>query len=226
MSTMQTIHLGYKDYTVTDATYEKIVALVHAERICKNCEQPYSSDNPEALKNRCLACVKKQSSLPYIGKHRLFTSEYHCFKEKDGYLSLASPSAESLSRSVNATLQFYGFSYPVEWEGKRIYNEWSVSGSPEQDTCVMLEAYVELWHEAKRKYDTKKVEFFSFKHKGFLPVNRRKKYVRELFRKATAIIEQSKDARGQYHIQGNTFYFLPEHWVNVEAVKLVEYTKL
>jgi len=74
--------------------------------------------------------------------------------------------------------------------------------------------------------EPKKVEYFSFKHNGFLPVNRRKKYVRELFRKATAIIEQSKDARGQYHIQGNTFYFLPEHWVNVEAVKLVEYTKL
>ena len=226
MSTMHTIQLGYKDYTVTDATYEKIVALVNAERICKVCEQPYTSDNPEALKNKCLDCVKKQSSLPYIGQHRLFTSEYHCFKGADGYLSLASPNAESLSRSVNATLQFYGFSYPVEWEGKRIYNEWYVSGSPEKDTCVILAAYVEYWQDAKRRYDSKKVEFFSFKHKGFLPVNRRKKYVRELFKKATAIIEQTKDERGQYHIQGNTFYFLPEHWVNVEAVKLVEYNRL
>ena len=71
---MQTIHLGYKDYTVTDATYEKIVALVHAERICKVCEQPYTSDNPEALKNSCLACVKQKSNLAYIGQHRLFTS--------------------------------------------------------------------------------------------------------------------------------------------------------
>jgi hypothetical protein len=70
---MHTIQLSYKDYTVTDATYEKIVALVNAERICKICEQPYTSDNPEALKNKCLGCVKKQSSLPYIGKHRLFT---------------------------------------------------------------------------------------------------------------------------------------------------------
>jgi hypothetical protein len=181
MSTMQTIHLGYKDYTVTDATYEKIVALVHAERICKVCEQPYTSDNPEALKNKCLACVKQKSSLAYIGQHRLLTAEYHCFQGTDGYLSLASPSAESLSRSVNATLAYYGFSSPLEWEGKRIYNEWYVSGSPEQDTCVMLEAYVDFWHEAKKKYDSKKVEFFSFKHKGFLPVNRRKKYVRELF---------------------------------------------
>ena len=226
MRIMHTIHLGYKDYTVTDATYAKIVALVTAEWICKVCEKPYTSDNPEALKNKCLGCVKQQSSLPYIRQHRLLTSEYHCFKDAQGYLSLASPSAEALSRSVNATLQFYGFSYPVEWEGKRLYNEWSVSGSPEKDRCVMLAAYVELWHEAKKKYDSKKVEFFSFKHKGFLAVNRRKKYVRELFRKATAIIEQSKDARGQYHIQGNSFYFLPEHWVNVEAVKLVEYTKL
>jgi hypothetical protein len=226
MSTMQTIQLGYKEYTVTDATYEKIVALVNAERICKNCEQPYTSDSPEALKNKCLGCVKKQSSLPYIGKHRLCTAEYYCFKAKDGYLSLASPSAESLSRSVNATLAYYGFSYPREWEGKRIYNEWYVSGSPEQDRCVMLEAYVEYWQEAKRRYDSKKVAFFSFKQKGFLPVNRRKRYVRELFKKATAIIEQDKDERGQYHIQGNTFYFLPEHWVNVEAVKLVEYNKL
>jgi hypothetical protein len=74
--------------------------------------------------------------------------------------------------------------------------------------------------------DYQKAEFFSFKHKGFVSVNRRKKYVRELFRKATAIIKRSKDERGQYHIQGNTFYFLPEHWVNVEAVKLVEYNKL
>ena len=226
MSTMQTIHLGYKDYTVTDATYEKVVALVHAERICHVCEQPYSSDNPEALKNTCLACVKQKSSLVYIGQHRLLTAEYHCFKAADGYLSLASPSAETLSRSVNATLAYYGFSYPLEWEGKRIYNEWYVSGSPEQDTCVMLEAYVEFWQDAQKKYVSKKVDLFSFKHKGFLPVNRRKKYVRELFRKATAIIEQSKDERGQYHIQGNTFYFLPEHWVNVEAVKRVEYTRL
>jgi hypothetical protein len=223
---MQTIQLGYKDYTVTEATYEKVVALVHAERICKVCEQPYTSDNPEALKNTCLACVKAKSSLVYIGQHRLLTSEYHCFKAADGYLSLVSPSAESLSRSVNASLEFYGFSYPHEWEGKRIYNEWYVSGSPEHDSCVMLEAYVEYWQEAKRRYDSKKVEFFSCKQKGFLPVNRRKKYVRELFRKATALIEQSKDERGNYHIQGNTFYFLPEHWVNVEAVKLVEYNKL
>jgi len=51
---MQTIHLGYKDYTVTDATYEKVVALVHTERICKVCEQPYTSDNPEALKKQML----------------------------------------------------------------------------------------------------------------------------------------------------------------------------
>jgi hypothetical protein len=223
---MHTIQLGYKEYTVTDATYEKIVALVNAERICKLCEQAYTSDNPEALKNKCLACVKQKTTLAYIGHHTLLTEAYHCFQGTDGYLSLASPSAESLSRSVNATLAYYGFSYPREWEGKRIYNEWYVSGSPEQDTCIMLEAYVEFWHEAKKKYDSKKVEFFSFKHKGFLPVNRRKKYVRELFRKATAIIEQSKDARGQYHIQGNTFYFLPEHWVNVEAVKLVAYNKL
>jgi hypothetical protein len=223
---MQTIQLGYKEYTVTDATYEKIVAFVHAERICKLCEQPYTSDNPEALKNKCLACVKQKSSLPYIGKHRLCTAAYYCFKDTDGYLSLASPGAESLSRSVNATLEYYGFSSPREWEGKRIYNEWYVSGNPEQDTCVMLEAYVEFWQEAQKKYDSKKVEYFSFKHKGFLPVNRRKKYVQELFRKATAIIEQTKDARGQYHIQGNTFSFLPEHWVNVEAVKLVEYNRL
>jgi hypothetical protein len=226
MSTMQSIHLGYKDYTVTDATYEKIVALVNTERICKVCEQPYTSDNPEALKNKCLGCVKKQSSLPYIGQHRLLTTEYHCFKGTDGYLSLASPSAESLSQSINATLEYYGFSYPREWEGKRIYNEWYVSGSPEQDSCVMLEAYVEYWQDAKQRYDSKKVEVFSFKHKGFLPVNRRKKYVRELFRKATTIIEKSKDERGKYHIQGNTFYVRPGHWVNVEAVKLVEYNKL
>jgi hypothetical protein len=223
---MQTIQLGYKEYTVTDATYEKIVALVHAERICKVCEQPYTSDNPEALKNKCLACVKQKSSLPYIGHHKLLTEAYHCFKGTDGYLSLANPGAESLSRSVSATLAYYGFSSPREWEGKRIYNDWYVSGSPEKDSCVLLEAYIEFWHEAKKKYDAKKVEFFSFKHKGFLPVNRRKKYVRELFRKATAIIEQCKDAQGQYYIQGNTFYFLPEQWVNVEAVKLVEYNRL
>jgi hypothetical protein len=226
MSAMQTIQLGYKEYTVTEATYEKIVALVHAERICNVCEQPYTSDNPEALKNKCLACVKQKSTLVYIGQHRLLTSAYHCFKGTDGSLSLASPSAESLTRSVNATLAYYGFSSPREWEGKRIYNEWYISGNPEQDTCVMLEAYVEFWQEAKEKYDSKKVEFFSFKQKGFLPVNRRKKYVRELFKKATAIIEHTKDARGQYHIQGHTFSFLPEHWVNVEAVKLVEYNRL
>ena len=88
--------------------------------------------------------MKQKSSLVYIGQHKLLTAEYHCFKAADGYLSLASPSAESLTRSVNATLAYYGFSYPLEWEGKRIYNEWYVSGRPEQDTCVMLEAYVEF----------------------------------------------------------------------------------
>jgi hypothetical protein len=64
---MQTIHLGYKDYTVTDATYEKIVALVHAERICKLCEQLYTSDNPEALKKQMLSLREAEE---YTGIYR------------------------------------------------------------------------------------------------------------------------------------------------------------
>ena len=219
---MKEIKLGYKDYTVTDATYDKIVALVQNERVCKSCQQTYTGENPEVLKNRCLSCVKKSTKLEYIGKHNLLTSLHYCFKDTDGYISTASESAESLSRTVNGTLQYYGFSYPFEWDGKRLYREWSVAGNPATDNCLILEASIEFWNEAKGKYDYKKVMFFSFKNKSWVAINRRKKYIQQLFKQATANLELMKDEKGHYIINGNTFFFLSEHWINTEAAKLAD----
>jgi hypothetical protein len=127
---------------------------------------------------------------------------------------------------VNGTLQYYGFSYPFEWEGKRIYNEWYLAGNPEKDSCVVLSGYIEFWNEAKNKYDSKRIEVFSFKHKHYIPVNRRKQYVRDLFKKAETVIEKTKDDKGHYNYNGNSFFFLPEHAINTEAAKLADYNKV
>ena len=129
---MKIIKLDYSDYTVTEETYNKVVALVQSERVCKVCQRVYTGENPEALRNKCLTCVKQSTKMEYLGKHKLFTSDYYCFKGRDGYIHLTSPSLETLSRSTNGTLEYYGFPYPTEWEGKRIYNEWSVYGEPEK----------------------------------------------------------------------------------------------
>jgi hypothetical protein len=223
---MKSIKLEYTDYTVTDETYKKIVSLVQTERVCRVCEKTYTADNPEALKNQCLNCVKGKSNLEYVGRKRLFTQDYYCFKGTDGDISIADNGSEAISRSVNGTLQYYGFSYPFEWEGKRIYKDWYVAGNPEKDSCVLLSGYIEFYNDAKKRYDSKKVEFFSFKNKQYIPVNRRKKSVRDLFRKAQAVIEKTKDDKGHYNYNGSSFFYLPEHAVNTEAAKRADYTQV
>lgn len=238
---MKTIKVEYSEFTVTDETAQEILQIINGQKICNRCNQQYTEDNPEVSKNRCLKCILETNPEleyieavmedTYIGlgqasqKRPLYL--YKLIKEEQhakGSIYFSSPNGEynKPSYSSKRTLKHYGFNPPEKWTNEQytdrnFYDEWLIRGDFTAQNVIMI--FNKLGYEGKYLY------FLAFKNGETIILNKRKKSIQQLFKKAEAMIE--KDDKGHFFVNNRfgerqTYYYLPEWEIEKLVTELAE----
>src|SRR5947209_3902088 len=186
----------YHEYFVGDEAYQQIVALVAAHKYCTHHYQnrhPYTQDNPCVGKNICLEhLLQKQRNLTrleIVGVADGNRSTYYFVDEKGYVYTSIEDSSDEARRDVMETLSFYGFSPPkiVASRGKMVdfYSHYATLYGDLRSASVMVLVY---------NQSSEKVKGLFLLYKGGSPKELTRKS--ELYHRAEALVEASKDTRG------------------------------
>lgn len=187
--------------------FEQISAIAAANRVCQVCASPYTKENPMVVRNTCLACfmrsevVRREKPLTFTGeagKDSAGDMQYQ-FIDADGYLYQVDSGSEctQLQRDIYQTLLHWGFRLPetVSRNGhERSLNDhsWSIYGDFRTNPVIVCK-----YHEYYG--DHLEAVFLVYKDTLAVEVNKRLKAIQQLFQKARAHIEATRDEQGYYH---------------------------
>ncbi len=104
---------------VSPEIYDQVLSLVKANCVCGKCEQTYTQDNPQVVRNFCKKCFLRHTeysyNLRYIGllKQEPGGKAYYRFiGEKDVYVTHSDQDMSRFStynKSPRETLKYWGF---------------------------------------------------------------------------------------------------------------------
>lgn len=196
----------YDEYAVTEEAYAQICALVHDNKLCTSDYRdphPYTQDNPCVGKNICLVHMsKKHPHLTYTGTWAQWRSGKndgalaHVFVDEKGYVYLSTEdNSTDLQRSIGDTLSYYGFIAPTQItsRGKSVdfYPHYARLHGDFKTASVIVMAY---------EHHSEKVKGLFLLYKNNAPRELSRKS--DLYARADELVESSKDAQGEYHING------------------------
>lgn len=195
----------HNEYFVSDEAYAQIAQLVMANKYCTHdyrARHCYTADNPCVGKNICLQhLLEKQRNLTRLditGKENDRTIYY--FTDEEGYVFTSTEdSSEEAKKDVIGTLSFYGFTPPatVASRGRMVnfYAYYSTLYGDIRNASVIVLVY--------NQYNEKiKGVFLLYKNGEAVELQKRGDH-KTLYARAEALVEQTKDTRGQYHINGH-----------------------
>lgn len=195
----------YNEYFVSDEAYAQIVQLVMANKYCTHdyrARHPYTADNPCVGKNICLEhLLEKQRNLTrlVITGHENNRTMYY-FTDEEGYIYTSTEaSSEEAKKDVLGTLSFYGFTPPqtVASRGKMVnfYAYYSTIYGDIRNASVIVLVYNQYTEKIKGV-------FLLYKNGEAVELQKRGDH-KTLYTRAEALVEQTKDTHGQYHINGH-----------------------
>jgi len=194
---------NYHEVIVSDEAYERIVAIVEANQVCKLCSKPYTEKNPQVAEHTCLTCFLKREAnqhLIFIGLHSETTyTTYYSYRDSKGYIYLSSTATDKAAeRSNYDTALHWGFIVPGTFlrngeDHKLASSYWSIYGNFRKNPVIVIE-YWEGYGERLR------VAFLSDQAGNLAELNKRKGDIRKLFSQARAQVDATRDEQGRYHI--------------------------
>jgi len=196
----------YNEYFVSDEAYEQIVQLVQANKYCvhdyRN-RHAYTENNPCVGRNICLEhLLQKQGHLTQIdvvGMTADNKSIYY-FTDAKGYVYTSTEdSSDEAKQSTDETLTYYGFTPPatITSRGKSVafYSYYATLHGDLHNASVIVLSY---------NQSSEKVRGLFLLYKGGLVKDFSKKS--DLYHRADELVEATKDANGDYHINGRSHY--------------------
>jgi len=203
---MNYVYLDNKnhEFLVDDETYGAIVALVQAHKLCVSSYQdrhPYTDDNPCVGRGICLQHVlKKQPHLVYAGSLHVDAHgrHIHRFLDEQGVVYTSTEdSSDEASRNIDATLAYYGFTPPetITARGKTVtfYSSYATLHGDLHTASVMVLEY-HHYHEKVHAL------FLLYKHGPAKELAKKS----DLYHRADALVETTKDSQGYYHLTGSS----------------------
>jgi len=198
------IYLDYKnnEYVVDDESYETILLLVQAGKLCMYDHQDrhaYSLDNPCVGKGICLQhLLKKQSTLSVLDSPRVTEEGRHVYRfvDRKGYVyTTTEDSSDEANKSITDTLSYYGFTPPatIQGRGKSVpfYTCYaSLYGDLPTASVIVLSYHHHSEHV--------KGLFLLYKNGSSKELQKRS----DVYTRADQLVEATKDSQGQYHVNG------------------------
>lgn len=195
----------HHEFVVDDASYETIAALVQAGKLCIHewrTPHAYTLDNPCVAKNMCLQhLLMSQPNLAILDSP--FTNKegqhFYRFVDQQGYVwtSTEDVSTEA-SKDTSETLAYYRFTPPlkIEARGKSSdFHSYYATLFGDLRGSVMVLSYYQFTEKVRGLY-------LLYKDGQSVELSRKS----ELYRRADALVEATKDANQQYHINGTSHY--------------------
>src|SRR6266487_1494020 len=198
----------YHEFYLNDEAYAQIVAIVQANKYCMfdyRGRHPYSKDNPCVGKNICLEhLLQKQRNLTYlnvVGSNA--DRPVYYFVDTKGYVyTTIEDSSDEARQDLLETLSFYGFTPPqtVESRGKMVdfYSHYATLHGDLRSASVIVLSY----QHAQEKV---KALFLLYKGGQTIAFQKRGEH-KTLYTKAEELVEATKDANNEYHINGSSHY--------------------
>lgn len=205
---MSYVYLDSKhdEFFVDEETYTTIAALVKDHKQClydyRN-RHSYTPENPCVGKAICLEhLLQKQSHLVYAGQVGMDSGNrcIHRFVDVKGLIYTATEdSSEDAKPNTLETLAYYGFTPPVKItvRGKSVdfYAYYANIHGDLHSASVIVLSYNQYSEKIKGL-------FLLYKHGPTKELSKKS----DVYRRAEELVEQSKDAHGEYHIGGRTHF--------------------
>ncbi len=196
-----------KEFYVTQDGYDAIKAVIQQHQLCGKCRQPITQEGDHLLvgKNLGLSCLlQQQPQLTFLGPVATNSDGDITYGYTDAenvvYTSQANHSDEA-RKDVFSSIQRAGFTVPelyVPFKGDKDNpvhlgrSNWTVYGKLHQSVVVL---------SYKDTYPTIHIVFLSYKGGQVVELNKRNLAFKQLFARASAIVESTK--RGSsYYING------------------------
>jgi hypothetical protein len=193
----------HNDFVVDDATYEQIAALVQTGKLCTHDwrnPHPYTLENPCVAKNICRRHVLiNQPNLTFLdspltnkdGQH------YYRFVDSKGYVYTTTEDVSNeASRNTSETLVYYGFTPPlkIESRGKStdFYSYYATLYGDLKSASVIVLVYNQYSEKVRGLY-------LLYKDGPCQELSKKS----DLYHRADALVEATKDEHGNYHINGH-----------------------
>lgn len=213
MTSNQQVKIVYLDeyhshpLAISLSAYQQIKALAAEHQVCQRCAASYTKQNPMVVRNACLRCfmqsdaVRQVKQLGFIGESGKDSSgdTLYTFIDPDGYIYLTDSGSEyrNLDRSIYDTLLHWGFMLPEtitrnDKEKKLDNSSWYIYGDFRNNPVIVC-----TYHEYYG--DHLEAVFLIYKDTLAVEVNKRLKAIQQLFKKARAHIEATRDEQGRYH---------------------------
>lgn len=217
---MKKITLEYRDYNITDEVYEQVKALIESGKVCQECGKTYTHDNPEVARNLCMETVlKNNEDFKYLDSMTItdgvskssivyrfisITDNPHS-RNKKGYIAKSSKECADgkLEVSNEETLKYYGFTFPLEHEGKSLHRDWFIYGDVVNSKVVALKTNYYDWKVSTNELT---VIYVSVKGQGYKELNKRKGSWQKAYKEAKA--EVLKDEN------------VSSYWVDIKSFEL------
>jgi hypothetical protein len=196
----------YNEFFVADEAYKQIVELVMAHKYCVSDyrhRHPFAKENPCVGKNICLEhLLQKQPHLVFSGQVATDSNAprmYRFLDTKGMVYTSIEDSSEEAKQSIADTLFYYGFTPPetVVARGKAVtfYSHYATLYGDLHNASVIVLSY---------NHYSEKVKGLFLLYKGGKTVELTKRS--DLYRRAEELVEASKDAAGEYHINGTSHF--------------------
>lgn len=200
------ITIDRHDYTVNEATYQQILAILNNGGLCcRRCHQPYTPECPQVMQNMCLSCTIKYHNLDaheYIGA-RDPAGDTHLWRDWRGHICYTTLAGESAPRhDSRLTLKFYGFQLPETYEGKPLSqygDNWYIYGDVAHAARVVVHYY------DSHPYQGPQEAFFILSRNG-PPVPFTKQ--NGIYQQARRALMATKDAQGYIHLPNGERYIV------------------
>ena len=193
----------HNEFIVDDESYDQIVALVQAGKLCTHewrNTHPYSLDNPCVAKNICLQhLLINQPNLTLLDSPMTNKDGQHFYRfvdSKGGVYTSTEDVSNEATKNISETLAYYGFTPPVKVESRgKSTDFYSYYASLYGDlrSSVIVLSYNQYSDKVKGLY-------LLYKHGQCVEFSRKS----DLFKRADALVEATKDSHGEYHINGHS----------------------
>jgi hypothetical protein len=210
---------SHKQLAIAKEGYEQVKQTIERYRVCGHCERLFTQENPQVSLNWCRECFVqhgggKRHGLTYIGLVSPEPTQYngieHKFINPDGYIYVTGAESDNghdmtYCKNNRQTLAYWQFpvlpeTYEVKGEEVRLHDShMHIYGDVCKDAAVLID-----YSENYSYSPSINVLFLAYRNGASQEFNKRKGEGRKLWLAAKARVEASKDAHGDYHINGYT----------------------
>jgi hypothetical protein len=204
-NTMKYLYLDNKhnEFIVDDGTYEEVYALVQAGKLCvqdwRN-PHPYTLENPCVAQKICLQhLLNMQPNLTLLDSPLTNKDGQHFYRfvDQQGYVYTSTEDVSTeASKNTSETLVYYGFTPPtkVQSRGKSVdFSSYYARLYGNLRNSVIVLSYDHYTDKVRGLY-------LLYKDGPCTELSRKS----DLYRRADALVEATKDEQGNYHVNGYT----------------------